>query len=145
VLLSAFEVLKLHDVVVGPTHDGGYYLVGANAVHRTLFNSVGMGTKNALECLVARARELELSVGFTDSFYDIDVHSDLALLAAELRLVPAKAPRTAAWLKAWKNQLLGRSWARSPREAHDIAQALRTRRYHVGGSQHLRTQLGQNG
>jgi len=105
VLLSAFEVLKLHDVVVGPTHDGGYYLVGANAVHGTLFNSEGMGTKNALECLVARARELELSVGFTDSFYDIDVHSDLALLAAELRLVPAKAPRTAAWLKAWEESV----------------------------------------
>src|SRR2546421_8259348 len=31
VLESAFEILATHDVVVGPTHDGGYYLVGANA------------------------------------------------------------------------------------------------------------------
>src|SRR6266700_40583 len=29
VLDDAFETLAAHDVVVGPTHDGGYYLVGA--------------------------------------------------------------------------------------------------------------------
>ena len=33
VLNNAFEVLNTHDVVVGPTHDGGYYLVGAKAVY----------------------------------------------------------------------------------------------------------------
>ncbi|HXJ14838.1 MAG TPA: TIGR04282 family arsenosugar biosynthesis glycosyltransferase, partial [Candidatus Limnocylindrales bacterium] len=33
VLLSAFEILATHDVVVGPTNDGGYYLVGAKAAH----------------------------------------------------------------------------------------------------------------
>src|SRR5215475_4569634 len=31
VLDSAFEQLTTHDVVVGPTHDGGYYLIGAKA------------------------------------------------------------------------------------------------------------------
>src|SRR5229473_8649485 len=31
VLEDAFETLATHDVVVGPTHDGGYYLVGAKA------------------------------------------------------------------------------------------------------------------
>ena len=33
VLEDAFETLAAHDVVVGPTHDGGYYLVGAKASH----------------------------------------------------------------------------------------------------------------
>ena len=37
VLEDAFETLAAHDVVVGPTHDGGYYLVGAKASHPTLF------------------------------------------------------------------------------------------------------------
>ena len=37
VLEHAFETLATHDVVVGPTHDGGYYLVGAKASHRALF------------------------------------------------------------------------------------------------------------
>src|SRR2546423_1331429 len=52
--------------------------------------------------LVAQKGEaLGLSVGFADPFYDIDVADDLTRLAAELRLAPARAPRTAAWLKQW--------------------------------------------
>jgi hypothetical protein len=102
VLEDAFETLVTHDVVVGPTHDGGYYLVGAKASHPTLFANDGMGTSSALERLLSRARELELSLGFTDRFYDIDVAADLSRLAAELHLSPEKAPRTAAWLKEWE-------------------------------------------
>src|ERR1700693_5178528 len=101
VLGSAFEALTGHDVVVGPTHDGGYYLVGAKAAHPALFDGDGMGTKSALEILLAQARALQLFVGFTDPFYDIDVEDDLTRLAAELRLAPARAPRTAVWLKQW--------------------------------------------
>ena len=101
VLEGAFERLAAHDVVVGPTHDGGYYLVGAKASHPTLFAGDGMGTSSALERLLSRARALELSVGFADAFYDIDVADDLTRLAEELRLAPARAPRTAAWLKEW--------------------------------------------
>lgn len=102
VLEDAFETLSAHDVVVGPTHDGGYYLVGANASHPALFASDGMGTSSALERLLSRARTLELSVGFADPFYDIDVADDLTRLAAELRLAPMRAPRTARWLKEWE-------------------------------------------
>jgi len=101
VLEDAFETLTVRDVVVGPTHDGGYYLVGAKAFHPTLFARDGMGTGSALERLLSRARTLELSVGFADPFYDIDVVDDLTRLAEELRLAPAKAPRTAVWLKEW--------------------------------------------
>jgi rSAM/selenodomain-associated transferase 1 len=99
VLEDAFETLAARDVVVGPTHDGGYYLVGAKASHPTLFAGDGMGTSSALERLLSRARDLELSVGFADPFYDIDVADDLTRLAAELRLAPGRAPRTAAWLR----------------------------------------------
>ncbi|HWY53832.1 MAG TPA: TIGR04282 family arsenosugar biosynthesis glycosyltransferase [Terriglobales bacterium] len=101
VLEDAFETLVAHDVVVGPTHDGGYYLVGAKASHPTLFAGDGMGTSSALERLLSCARTLELSVGFAAPFYDIDVADDLIRLAEELRLAPARAPQTAAWLKEW--------------------------------------------
>ena len=101
VLEEAFETLAAQDVVVGPTHDGGYYLVGAKASHPTLFAGDGMGTSSALERLLARAQDLQLSVGFADRFYDIDVADDLSRLAQELRLCPARAPRTAEWLREW--------------------------------------------
>jgi rSAM/selenodomain-associated transferase 1 len=102
VLDSAFEILATHDVVVGPTHDGGYYLVGANAAYPSLFEGDGMGTGSALDRLLTRTKVLELSTGFTEPFYDIDVAKDLILLAQELRLAPAKAPRTAGWFGEWQ-------------------------------------------
>jgi len=102
VLEDAFEILMANDMVVGPTCDGGYYLVGAKTSHPTLFAGDGMGTSSALEILLARARVLALSIGFVPSFYDIDVAGDLTRLAEELRLAPTKAPRTARWLKEWE-------------------------------------------
>lgn len=102
VLDSAFRLLATHDVVVGPTHDGGYYLVGAKAAYLSLFEGDGMGTTTALDRLLTRTKVLELSTGFTEAFYDIDVANDLILLARELRLAPAKAPRTAGWFGEWQ-------------------------------------------
>lgn len=102
VLASAFETLTTYDMVVGPTLDGGYYLVGAKAVHTRLFHGDGMGTDSALDALLARSRKLQLSVGFTNPFYDIDLEEDLSRLAAELQLAPERAPRTSAWLKQWQ-------------------------------------------
>ena len=102
VLHRAFDLLASHDVVVGPTDDGGYYLVGAKAAHPNLFENDGLGTSSALERLLARTESLELSTGFTETFYDIDVADDLLLLEDELRLNPAKAPRTAAWFHDWE-------------------------------------------
>src|SRR5712692_10121013 len=101
VLESAFDVLEACDLVIGPTHDGGYYLVGARASHPGLFITDGMGTANALEALLTRARALGLSVHLTDPFCDIDVAADLSQLADELRRIPGKAPRTAKWLSEW--------------------------------------------
>lgn len=105
VLDSAFEMLTAHDMVVGPTHDGGYYLVGAKAAHPSLFEHDGMGTRSALDTLLARTRVLGLSAGFVEPFYDIDVASDLLLLARELQLAPSKAPRTAGWLAEWRQEV----------------------------------------
>ncbi|HVN21920.1 MAG TPA: TIGR04282 family arsenosugar biosynthesis glycosyltransferase [Dongiaceae bacterium] len=102
ILERAFDMLDAHDLVVGPTHDGGYYLVGAKSSHPELFVKDGMGTSSALESLLSRARALELSVGLAEAFYDIDVSEDLNRLADELRFAPSRAPRTARWLKEWE-------------------------------------------
>src|SRR5215831_4055481 len=99
VLQSAFETLARYDLVVGPTHDGGYYLVGAKAAHLSLFEGEGMGTRSALDRLLARTKALALSAGFTEPFYDIDVKNDLLRLARELRQAAEKAPPTAGLVR----------------------------------------------
>jgi len=103
VLYMAFDILGTKDVVVGPTNDGGYYLVGAKAAHPSLFEGDGMGTRSALDRLLTRAKMMELSMDFTEPFYDVDVAGDLIQLARELRLAPQRAPRTSAWLGEWKH------------------------------------------
>jgi uncharacterized protein len=101
ILQAAFQLLEECDVVVGPTHDGGYYLVGARASHPGLFSTDAMGTANALEALLTKARDLGLSVRLTDPFYDIDEVADLSRLSEELQLTPGRAPKTAKWLSEW--------------------------------------------
>ena len=103
VLESAFHALAKCDVVIGPTHDGGYYLVGATTSHPGLFTGDVIGTTSAFEALLARTRALRLSVHLTDPFYDIDEAADLGRIAAELQRTPGKAPRTAEWLLAWRS------------------------------------------
>jgi rSAM/selenodomain-associated transferase 1 len=102
VLQGAFDTLATCDVVVGPTHDGGYYLVGAKASHPGLFNGNGMGTSSALETLMQRVTSLGLSVRLTEPFYDIDIAPDLIRLDEELQQCSPRAPRTAEWLEQWR-------------------------------------------
>ena len=105
VLQSAFRALASSDVVVGPTHDGGYYLVGATTSHPGLFHEDVMGTASALDSLVARARAMNLSVQLTAPFYDIDEAADIQRLSAELDGAPGKAPKTANWLRTFKSAM----------------------------------------
>ncbi len=99
---DAFRRLDDADVVVGPTIDGGYYLVGAGAVDGELFDGGRLGTESALDSLLTRARERGLRVAFTDEAYDVDEKDDLERLADDLRLAPGRAPRTAVWLAEWR-------------------------------------------
>jgi rSAM/selenodomain-associated transferase 1 len=100
VLATAFEWLDRADLVVGPTEDGGYYLIGAKAVHPQLFDVRRMGTETALDALLSRARALGLRVALTEPWYDIDGPGDLARLAADLSAATERAPLTAPWLAA---------------------------------------------
>ena len=95
---KAFRLLDRADVVVGPTTDGGYYLVGSATVQAELFDMQRMGTGRALDSLMTNAQGLGLRVALTETGYDVDEAGDLARLARELRLFPQRARRTAAWL-----------------------------------------------
>jgi glycosyltransferase A (GT-A) superfamily protein (DUF2064 family) len=102
VLEAAFAALDGSDLVVGPTEDGGYYLVGASAAHPGLFDAAPLGTSSACDALCEGARSRGLSVAVARVWYDVDVAADLLRLAAELRAEPARAPRTAALLASWE-------------------------------------------
>jgi len=101
-LERAFTLLDRCDLVIGPTTDGGFYLVGESVAHPGLFEASRLGTQTALEALLARAGELGLRVGLTAPSYDVDEPDDLARLALDLRSASASAPRTEALLARWR-------------------------------------------
>lgn len=101
-LQAAFASLDQSDLVVGPTEDGGYYLVGASAAYPGLFEEAPLGTASAYDAICNKARALGLSVAVAPVWYDVDVAADLSRLRADLRAEPARAPRTAALLASWE-------------------------------------------
>jgi rSAM/selenodomain-associated transferase 1 len=100
-------------VVLGPSSDGGYYLLGVKARHRRLFEDVAWSTEQVAAQTLARAAELGLEVHMLETWYDVDDRSSLHTLHGELieghaysaRYTPHAAPHTCDLLDA----LLARS------------------------------------
>ena len=72
------------DLVLGPSEDGGYYLIGLRRVHRALFDEMPWSTPAVLEETLWRARRLGLRVAQLAPWYDVDTGEDLARLISEL-------------------------------------------------------------
>ncbi|MFQ6058363.1 MAG: TIGR04282 family arsenosugar biosynthesis glycosyltransferase [Anaerolineae bacterium] len=89
---------KENDLVLGPSADGGYYLIGMKAFHPELFQGVAMGTERVLSQTLERARRTNLRVSLLPPWYDVDTQDDLERLRAELRAAPQVAMHTRAFL-----------------------------------------------
>jgi uncharacterized protein len=76
---EAFRVLDRHDLVFGPTYDGGYYLIGMRGFHDVL-SGIPMSTGTVLDDVAGRAERIGLSVGWVETTFDVDEVEDLAHL-----------------------------------------------------------------
>jgi rSAM/selenodomain-associated transferase 1 len=92
-------------VVLGPTEDGGYYLIGLNRRQRELFQDIDWSTERVLEQTCERARQMRLKVHLLPTWYDVDNHETLGRLCEELFVQDAKkaegypAPATRGYLE----------------------------------------------
>jgi rSAM/selenodomain-associated transferase 1 len=98
VVREAFTALTDHDVALGRTLDGGYYLIGMRGYHDVL-TDVPMSTDFAAAALAARARDLGLQLAELPVTFDIDEEHDLEHLRRELAPDGARAPATWAALR----------------------------------------------
>jgi len=96
----AFERLDSHDVVLGPTRDGGYYLIGLRRVAPALFKEIAWGGDQVLRQTSERAAAAHLRVGLLASLEDVDTPADLVRLVARLATGGHGAPHTRAALRA---------------------------------------------
>ena len=70
--------------VLGPSSDGGYYLLGLKAAHRRMFEDIAWSTARVAEQTLERAREIDLDVHTLPVWYDVDDADGLRRLNAEL-------------------------------------------------------------
>src|SRR5438270_2458856 len=90
-------------VVLGPSDDGGYYLIGMKRNHPQLFERVDWSTQRVLQQTKQRAGELNLEVSLLSTGYDVDDATTLRRLCDELLSdKPARdvAPNTRKFLAA---------------------------------------------
>lgn len=94
-------------VVLGPSIDGGYYLLGLKWPHKRMFEDIDWSTERVARQTLERAHELGLDVHALPAWYDIDDVEALRTLHAELcanirltaELQPYNASKTSALLR----------------------------------------------
>lgn len=80
-ILEGFEALDHCDVVLGPCHDGGYYLIGlSRQVPEAIFEHVDWGTKDVYSQTVSKIKHLGLAFHELAVWFDVDTFEDLMQL-----------------------------------------------------------------
>jgi hypothetical protein len=98
---EAFERLSEVDVVLGPTEDGGYYLMGVEQPQPQLLQQVQMSTPQVLGDTLRLAKASGLSVALLPAWYDVDTLADLHRLDREGNGLQGDfASATRGWLRA---------------------------------------------
>lgn len=76
-LQQSFQQLESVDVVLGPTKDGGYYLIGAKKPIPEAFDQVTYGQGNVAELTKRKLENASYKVVFVDTLLDIDTPEDI--------------------------------------------------------------------
>lgn len=84
-VVSAFLCLEGRDVVLGPSTDGGYYLVGCRGAVPPIFEGIDWSTPHVLHQTIDRLRDTGLSLAVLPPWYDVDTADDWRTLAGHLR------------------------------------------------------------
>jgi len=79
---SARSALRRVDVVLGPTTDGGYYLIGLRHFIPEVFRGIAWSTERVLEQTLAAARGCAAEVELLERLRDVDLPEDLPVWAA---------------------------------------------------------------
>lgn len=91
---QAVQILSEQEdpVVLGPSDDGGYYLIGLKKLHRSLFENIEWSTERVLEQTIESAQKIDLEVHFLPPWYDVDDRATLRRLCREFFAANGSAP-----------------------------------------------------
>jgi len=77
IINEAFTQLDSHDVVIGPTYDGGYYLLGMNEMTPELFKNIAWSTETVFDQTIEIIKNAQLSHAVLEKLSDLDYLEDL--------------------------------------------------------------------
>jgi len=77
IIRKAFDALPHDNFVIGPTQDGGYYLLGMTALHASLFKNKKWSSENVLHDTLIDIRNMNGSYKLLPELTDIDTEEDL--------------------------------------------------------------------
>lgn len=100
-IASACALLDDHEAVVGPSDDGGYYLIGLKQPQPSLFSGMPWSTADVLPITLQRAAAIGLSMSQLPGWYDVDTGEDVVRLLADLDRLPADAVLYTRTFFAW--------------------------------------------
>ncbi len=69
-----------NSVVIGPSRDGGYYLIGSNVSKHEIFENINWGTDSVFEKTISNLKKSGINYDLLEEWYDIDEEEDLELL-----------------------------------------------------------------
>ena len=84
-ITQAFDLLHTKDVVLGPSTDGGYYLVGVSKSTPEIFEDVEWSTPGVLAQTIDRIQRAGNSLGLVPPWFDVDTPEELDLVLAQAR------------------------------------------------------------
>lgn len=84
-LQQALGMLENRELVLGPSEDGGFYLIGCRRFDPILFRGVIWGSPGVFQQTLENARRLHLPTGLLPAWYDLDEWKDVERLVAESR------------------------------------------------------------
>ena len=77
IIIEAFNILETTDAVIGPAHDGGYYLLGMKKLIQKVFENKEWGNHRVFESTMENFRSLNLTCHQLSTLLDIDTKNDL--------------------------------------------------------------------
>ena len=96
---KALEALSDCDLALGPTEDGGYYLIGCRRFDPQLLRGIEWSTPRTLDQTVANARRLGYQTTLLEPWFDLDEWGDVERLLADVQKGIPLPPHLAAFFR----------------------------------------------
>ena len=112
-IIDGFRLLKENDLILGPTFDGGYYMVGMKKLQDIIFKKgLNWGKMSVLEGTLDICNKNSIKTGLGNKLIDIDTKEDLSKILGDIELGFLKEFEDSNTIELIKSYIEGSDYAR---------------------------------